>query len=538
MSIFKDHTVKREKFEIIAKTFQGLEDVLAEEIINLGGDNVSIGRRMVSFTGDLELLYKANLHCRTALRILKPIYSFTASDTDEVYTKIKEVPWEKYLTPQQTFSIDSVVYSEEFKHSKFVTYRAKDAIADYFTDKGSERPSVRINNPDITLNLHISGHNCTLSLDSSGESLHKRGYRVRQTEAPINEVLAAGMILKTGWRGDSAFLDPMCGSGTILIEAALIALNIAPGIYRQGFGFEKWNDYDEELFERLYNDDSFERPFGFTIYGSDISPKAVSIAEENIKSAGVSKYIDLQVKPLQQYENAPADKGVIVTNPPYGERLSSQDLLGLYEMIGERLKHVFKGYDAWIISYRDECFDKIGLKPATKIDLMNGALECQYRKYEIFSGKYNEFKKTTGGFREKRMPAPGYAAKEDARSEKREFHRDSPQKTDFRSRDKKEPGKKFPERRNERFGSAERQDKKPDRKPFEKNRPAREEWKKPSDIPETAREVPRWKILRDANLKKEEKPRRERFYGSRPPVSERFKNHKKKTGDDENNLSE
>ena len=290
--------MKNEKFEIIAKTFQGLEDVLAEEISILGGENIEIGRRMVSFIGDKELLYKSNLQLRTALRILKPIYQFTANNTDEVYEKIKEFNWDKYLSPSQTFAIDSVVYSEEFKHSKFVTYRTKDAIADYFSEKTGNRPSVRINNADIILNLHISQHNCTLSLDSSGESLHKRGYRVEQTEAPINEVLAAGMILKTGWRGEKNFIDPMCGSGTLLIEAAMIATNTAPGIYRKYFAFERWNDYDEELFDKLYNDDSMEKTFEYKIFGSDISPKAIAIAERNIKSAGMSKYIDLKVLPF------------------------------------------------------------------------------------------------------------------------------------------------------------------------------------------------------------------------------------------------
>ena len=393
--------MRTEKFEIIAKTFQGLEDVLAEEIIKLGGENVEQGRRMVSFTGDMELLYKANLCCHTALRILKPIYKFTASNTDEVYEKIKSINWDEYITPEETFSIDSIVFSDEFRHSKFVTYRVKDALADYFTDKGRKRPSVRVNNADIVLNLHISHLSCTLSLDSSGESLHKRGYRVEQTEAPINEVLAAGMILKTGWHGEKNFIDPMCGSGTILIEAALIATNTNPGIFRKNFAFEKWKDYDEELFDRLYNDDSNEKEFHYKIYGSDISPRAIDIAQKNIKSSGMGRYIDLKVKPFQQYEDIP-ENGIMVTNPPYGERISTSDLMGLYTSIGERLKHVFKGYDAWIISYHDECFDKIGLKPAAKIALMNGALDCEFRKYEIFDGKYKEFKRETGGFKEKK----------------------------------------------------------------------------------------------------------------------------------------
>lgn len=392
--------MKTDKFEIIAKTFQELEDVLAEELLQLGAENIEIGRRMVSFTGDQALLYKANLCCRTALRILKPIYTFTALNTDEVYDRIKEVQWERFLTPEQTFSIDSVVYSEEFKHSKFVTYRVKDAIADYFNEKYGKRPSVRLNNADIILNLHIAQNRCTLSLDSSGESLHKRGYRVAQNEAPLNEVLAAGMILKTGWRGESNFIDPMCGSGTLLVEAALIACNIAPGVYRHSFAFEKWKDFNEELFESIFNDDSQEREFAYKIYGSDISPRAVQMARDNVKSAGVARYVELSVLPFQKYEQAP-EKGILITNPPYGERISSPDLFGLYQMIGERLKHVFKGYDAWIISYHDECFDKIGLKPAARIMLMNGALECEFRKYEIFDGKYKDFKTESGGFREK-----------------------------------------------------------------------------------------------------------------------------------------
>ena len=377
-----------EKFEIVAKTFQGLEDVLAEEIRQLGGENVETGRRMVSFTGDKTLLYKANLACRTALRILKPIYKFEASDPDEVYEKMKAFPWETLLSPETTFSIDSVTNSDSFRHSKFVTYRAKDAIADYFMEKNGKRPSVRLNGAEVVLNLHISHMSCTLSLDSSGESLHKRGYRVGQTEAPINEVLAAGMILKTGWHGEKDLIDPMCGSGTILIEAALIATNTYPGIFRKNFAFERWKDFDEELFESLYNDDSHEREFTHRIYGSDISPRAIDIATQNIKSAGVAKYIDLKIMSIQRYETAPSPEGILITNPPYGERISSSDLLGLYESIGNRLKHVFKGYDAWIISYHKECFDRIGLKPSVKIELMNGALECEYRKYEIFDGRY------------------------------------------------------------------------------------------------------------------------------------------------------
>lgn len=376
-------------FEIIAKTMQGLEEVLATEITNLGGNNVQIGRRMVSFTGDQRLLYKSNLHLRTAVRLLKPICSFNAKDADEVYEQVKKIQWENYFDYSQTFSIDTVVYSELFRHSKFLSYRVKDGIADYFMDKFGKRPTVRLTNPEIYVHVHVSHNLCTISLDSSGESLHKRGYRVEQTEAPLNEVLAAGMLLLAGWDGQCNFIDPMCGSGTLLIEAALIALKIPPGIYRKSFGFENWKDFDSDLFEELINEEGDERPFPFRIYGSDNSPTAISIAEKNVKGASLTKYIQLETKSIQRITEAPAN-GMLVMNPPYGERISPNDLLTLYENIGERLKHAFSGYTAWIISYREDCFDKIGLRHSARIELMNGALECEFRKYEIFSGKRKE----------------------------------------------------------------------------------------------------------------------------------------------------
>ncbi len=384
-----------ETFEMVAKTLYGLEEILSGELLSIGANNIETGRRMVSFTGDKEILYKANFCCRTALRILKPIYHFKAKGADTVYEEVKKVAWENYMSVDKTFAIDSVIYSEDFNHSKFVAYRTKDAIADYFMEKQGKRPSVRVNNPDLYINIHISHNDCTLSIDSSGESLHKRGYRVEQTEAPLNEVLAAGMILKTGWKGESNFVDPMCGSGTLLIEAAMIALNIAPGIHRKEFAFEKWIDFDRELFERIYNDESGEREFTFKCYGSDINPAAIEVARKNVRSAGLSKYIDLQVLPFQQYTEAPKP-GIMVTNPPYGERISSRDLLGLYSMIGERLKHVFIGYNVWIISYKDECFDKIGLRPSERMKLVNGSLDCEYRHYEIFEGKNKDYKKALG----------------------------------------------------------------------------------------------------------------------------------------------
>lgn len=368
---------ENQQFEMVAKTFQGLEDVLAEELRSLGAVNVEPGRRMVSFEGDKAMLYRANMCCRTALRILKPIYKFVAKDADELYEMVKEYDWTKILSLDKTFSLDTVSNSDEFTHSRFVTYRVKDGIVDFFKDRfgPDKRPGVRLQDADVMINVHISGERVTLSLDSSGESLHRRGYRVAQTEAPINEVLAAGIILKSGWRGDCPFVDPMCGSGTFLVEAALIGAGIMPGIYRKKFAFESWHDFDAELFDSIYNDESSEKEMTCKIYGADISPKAVAIAEKNIKQAGVAKYIDLKVKPLSQWEEAPAD-GILITNPPYGERIGSDDMEGLYRLIGTKLKRVFTGYHAWIIGYREEYFNSIGLSPSLKETLLNGGLEC------------------------------------------------------------------------------------------------------------------------------------------------------------------
>lgn len=462
-----------EQFEMIAKTFQGLEEILAEELTTLGANDIQIGRRMVSFSGDKRMMYKANFCLRTAIRILKPIKNFTAKDADEVYNQIQTIPWEEYLDVNKTFAIDAVVFSEEFRHSKFVSYKVKDAIVDYFREKTGKRPSVRINNPDVLLNIHIAQTTCTLSLDSSGESLHRRGYRQEAVEAPLNEVLAAGMILMTGWRGECDLIDPMCGSGTIPVEAALIAKNIAPGVFRKGFAFEKWVDFDADMFDEIYNDDSQEREFAHKIYGYDNNPKANEIAQHNVKAAGVSKDVILKIQPFQQFEQ-PAQKSIIITNPPYGERISSEDLLGLYQMIGERLKHAFTGNDAWILSYRDECFDQIGLKASIKVPLFNGALECQFRKYQLFDGKYKEFRSDNSDkeFKPKREERPARPRrqgekveygrkerkdggrgerKEGFRSDRKEgFRKDADRKEAFRGR-KAGDGKEFTRERRKEF---------------------------------------------------------------------------------------
>lgn len=383
------------EFELIAKTFMGLEPILAQELTGLGANNVQIGRRMVSFTGDKEMMYKANFCLHTAIRILKPVLHFKARSADEVYDAVRKVDWSKIIEQGKTFSVDSVVYSEEFRNSRFVTYKVKDAIVDQFREKTGSRPNISVSNPDIRLNIHIAETDATLSLDSSGESLHRRGYRQESVEAPLNEVLAAGMIMVTGWKGDCDFIDPMCGSGTLLIEAALIAQNMNPGIFRKEFAFERWTDFDSDLFDQIYNDDSGEREFQHHIYGYDIDIKAVNTARMNVRAAGLSNIITIEEADFASFKK-PANKSIIVMNPPYGERISTPNLLATYRMIGERLKHEFSGNDAWVLSYREECFDQIGLKPSIKIPVYNGSLECEFRKYSLFDGKMKEFRSEGG----------------------------------------------------------------------------------------------------------------------------------------------
>lgn len=384
-----------QEFELIAKTFMGLENVLAQELTQLGANNIQIGRRMVAFTGNQEMMYRANFQLRTAIRILKPIAHFKARSAEDVYDEVRKIDWSQYIEQGKTFSVDSVVYSEEFRNSRFVTYKVKDAIVDQFREATGTRPNISVSNPDIRLNIHIAEDQATLSLDSSGESLHRRGYRQESVEAPLNEVLAAGMILMSGWKADTDFIDPMCGSGTLLIEAALIARNINPGVFRKAFAFEKWPDFNQELFDTIYNDDSQERDFAHHIYGYDVDMKAVNTARLNVKAAGLSQTVTVEQQDFKDFKK-PAEKSIIMTNPPYGERISTPDLLGTYKMIGERLKHEFGGNEAWILSYREECFEQIGLKPSIKIPLYNGSLECEFRKYALFDGKMKTFRAEGG----------------------------------------------------------------------------------------------------------------------------------------------
>jgi putative N6-adenine-specific DNA methylase len=384
-----------QEFELIAKTFMGLEPVLAKELTQLGANNVQIGRRMVSFTGNKEMMYRANFQLHTAIRILKPVKHFKARSAEDVYEEVKKLDWSQYIEKGKTFSVDSVVYSEEFRNSRFVTYKVKDAIVDQFREHTGDRPNISVSNPDIRLHIHIADEDATLCLDSSGESLHRRGYRQESVEAPLNEVLAAGMILMTGWQGETDFIDPMCGSGTILIEAALIAHNMSPGIFRKGYAFEKWPDFDQELFDSIYNDDSQEREFTHHIYGYDVDMKAVNTARINVRAAGLTQDISVEQQDIKDFTQ-PREKSIMVMNPPYGERISTPNLLNTYKVIGERLKHQFMGNEAWILSYREECFEAIGLKPSIKIPVYNGSLECEFRRYQMFDGKMKDFRSDGG----------------------------------------------------------------------------------------------------------------------------------------------
>ncbi|MBR6065505.1 MAG: RNA methyltransferase [Paludibacteraceae bacterium] len=405
---------------MLAKTFKGLEQVLAQELIELGANDVQIERRAVSFKGDKALLYRANLCLRTASRVLVPVAqgqlklkngTSKLKPEDWLYELVKAVNWSLYMTENTTFAIDATVYSETFRNSRFVTYRVKDAVADYWQERAGKRPNVKVTDPELYINVHIGAERVTVSLDSSGESLHKRGYRVANTEAPINEALAAGMLLLAGWKGQSDFYDPMCGSGTIPIEAALIARNIAPGVFRQSFAFEKWLDFDAELWSEIYNDDSHEREFHHKIYGSDASFYAIQQATKNVKSAGVQRDVELKQIRLEEIIAPFSDKEMsnlqspisndkcqisnpsplVMLNPPYGERLASnKDMELLYGKIGTALKHQFAGSTAWIISSNDAAMKCIGLKPSKKLHLLNGELDCQFNRYDLFAGKRND----------------------------------------------------------------------------------------------------------------------------------------------------
>ena len=383
----------QQTFELIAKTFQGLEEVLAQELIELGADDVQIGRRMVSFSGNQEMMYRANFCLRTAVRVLKPILHFRAKDAEAVYKAVKSIEWNEILDLDTSFAVDTTVYSTEFRNSKFVAYKVKDAIVDYFMELTGKRPNISVANPDIRLNMHISEETCTLSLDSSGESLHLRGYREATVEAPINEVLAAAIVKMSGWDFNSDFIDPFCGSGTILVEAALMARNIYPGIFRRKFAFENWKDFNPELLSNIFDDDSHEREFNHKIYGFDLNLRAIEAAQANAKAARVDELITFEQRDIRDFVLPEGcEKATIVTNPPYGERLRPEDLSQIYRTLGMKLKKECQGCTTWVISSKEELFDDMRLRASFRVPLNNGSLDCELRKFITFDGKLEDFR--------------------------------------------------------------------------------------------------------------------------------------------------
>ena len=371
---------------MVAKTLFGFEEILAKEITQLGGMEVTKGVRNVSFVGDKGFMYKANLGLRTAIKILKPIHSFKVRNEQDLYNQVHKIKWETYLKSSGSLAVDATVHSEQFKHSKYVALKTKDAIVDRFRNISGERPNVDLRFPDLKVNVHIDRQRCTISLDTSGESLHRRGYKLATNIAPISEVLAAGLVMLSGWDGQSDFMDPMCGSGTILAEAAMIACNIPPNLMRKEFAFERWQDWDVDLFEKI--EESLlkkTRDFHHKIYGYDKSPSAVRKAKENIKNAHLEDFITIKHEDFFKTQKAGDEKLHMVFNPPYGERLDI-NMEAFYADIGSTLKHGYANTDAWFITSNLEALKHIGLRPSRKIKLFNAKLESRLVKYEMYAG--------------------------------------------------------------------------------------------------------------------------------------------------------
>jgi putative N6-adenine-specific DNA methylase len=375
-----------QNFKMIAKTLFGLEEILFTELKNIGGINLKLGQRNVSFEGDTGFMYKANLACRTAIKILKPIHSFQAKNEDELYNGIFKIDWTNYLHVEQTLAIDATVFSDYFNHSKYVALKCKDAIVDQFREKFDTRPNVELDNPDLRLNIHIHQDEVNISIDSSGASLHQRGYKVSTNIAPINEVLAAGLLLLAGWEGQCHFLDPMCGSGTILAEAAMIACNIPPNLRRESFAFQKWADWDEALFN-LIKESLLKKTkeFHFTIKGYDLDMTAIKKAKININNAYLEDYVDIEHDDFFDSKKEADSALFILFNPPYDERIGIHTET-FYEDIGTTLKHNYPNTNAWMITANAEALKYVGLKPSKKIKVFNGALEARLVHYEMYAG--------------------------------------------------------------------------------------------------------------------------------------------------------
>jgi len=368
----------------IAKTITGLEEILFNELKDLGATNLALLRRAVGFDGSKELMYRANYACRTALRILKPLISFEIVEQQALYDNVAGVAWEDFLEPDDSIAVDSIISDSVFTNSQYVSLKTKDAIVDRLRTKWGTRPSVNLDNPDLRINVHIFKQTCSVSLDSSGRSLHKRGYRISAGLAPLNEVLASGLVFLSGWDRQSPFIDPMCGSGTLLIEAAMISDKIPPAFFKPEFGFMKWKDYDPELWFKIKEEEDAKMVnAGCTIRGCDISQKAVDSVMQNIRFAKLINRIKVEVSPFEAYF-PPDEKGILVTNPPYDERLHIEDMIAFYKKIGDVLKKKYKGYEAWVISSDLKALKFIGLHPSKKITVFNGPLECRFVRFTLY----------------------------------------------------------------------------------------------------------------------------------------------------------
>ena len=374
---------------MIAKTLFGLEEILSQELVGLGASKLKNMNRSVEFYGDKQLLYEANLWCRTATRILKPFVSFKAANENELYHKVSNIEWGKYLDIEQTFAIDAVITKSQFTNSLYVAQKTKDAIVDQFRDKAGRRPSVELNNPDIRINIYIYQNECRLAIDSSGEPLFKRGYRRKTGKAPLNEVLAAGIVMQSEWDKKSSFVDAMCGSGTIVIEAALLARKIAPGLTRTQFGFMNWKDYDKELFGSVCSKarEAIIPKLNFEILAADLREAAVYDSKDNAKEAGVVEDIRFKHSAIKDLI-PPESPGVLIVNPPYGERISvnENEIEELYHAIGDAFKRNFAGYDAFVFTGNLAAAKNIGLRTSRRIQMYNGSIECRLLKFEMYSG--------------------------------------------------------------------------------------------------------------------------------------------------------
>ena len=374
-------------FEMVATTLFGLEEVLMTELLRLGAKDIKKLKRAVSFVGDKGFMYKANYWLRTALRILKPIATFTVSDDKNLYDRMKTVDWKQYLNETDFLAVSASLSTDIFNHTQYISQKTKDAIVDQFRENTGKRPSVDLDNPTVRFHVHVDGNVCTVSLDSSGQPLYKRGYRNEINLAPLNEALAAGMILLTGWEYPKAIIDPMCGSGTLPIEAAMIAGNIPPGVYRKEYGFQKWKDYDKVLFDKIVESSLKKindvKPL---IIGSDISNNVVRKARQNVLEAKVDDVVRITCMAFEEFDPPQGKSGVVIFNPPYGERMDKDDLQQLYKSIGDTLKKKYAGYTAWVITSNLEAAKSIGLHHTRRITLYNGGLECKFLRYEMYDG--------------------------------------------------------------------------------------------------------------------------------------------------------